>query len=911
MEDSRRSFLKLAGYSFVLTGCSRLDYKAIPLLNQPEELTPGRANYYATLCAGCSAGCGIVAKSRDGRPIKLEGNDTHPLNAGGLCATGQAGVLSLYDSLRLTAPLLKGDTSTWGEVDAFVRKELRGTVRLLTGTIHSPTQRREIKRFLSSFPDGKHVMYDTLSCSALLDAHEEMFGVRALPRYRFDRAEVVVSLDADFLGTWVSPAEFTRGYAARRDPDGGFSLHVQYESRVSITGDNADERIVVAPDEIGRELERLLAKQGPVAEKLWDAAGRSLVVCGVNDIRHQRLAARLNGALGNYGRTLEMDPPSYQCQGDDAALAALRDELAAGKVDALLVAGCNPAYDLPGGLAFDKAKLVVSFAEREDETAEHAHCVSPVPHALESWGDAEPVAGLVTVQQPLIRPLGDTRPLAESLATWRGGAESAHALMRSTWHEMPYKGGFELFWSKAVHDGFTQLPAAPVTRLTREGPAVPAFPEPGDGLMVVLYEKVGPRDGRHAHNAWLQELPDPVTKVAWDNYASIAPETAERLGIEDGDVVRIGDIELPALVQPDQHERVVAIALGYGRKGTDRFHDVGPDWIEATPTVEQGGTVGVNAAPLLSFVAGQLTYVRGGITVEPTGDRHELARTQLYHSLREPAHIQGKRRPILQEATLSDYRKDPHAGAIEHHPVKGELWPDDHKYEGHRWGMTIDLTACTGCSACVIGCQAENNIPVVGRDEVQRYRDMHWMRIDRYHDRRTGTTAHQPMFCQHCANAPCETVCPVLATVHSSEGLNQQVYNRCVGTRYCANNCPYKVRRFNWFDYAHNDLLQNLVLNPDIVVRSRGVMEKCSLCVQRIQEGKAEAKRQGRPLADGDIRTACQQSCPADAIVFGDLNDPESRVSKARAAGRYFRVLEELNTKPAAGYLTLVRNRDV
>jgi molybdopterin-containing oxidoreductase family iron-sulfur binding subunit len=438
-----------------------------------------------------------------------------------------------------------------------------------------------------------------------------------------------------------------------------------------------------------------------------------------------------------------------------------------------------------------------------------------------------------------------------------------------------------------------------------------------DAWALVLYPKIGMLDGRHGHNAWLHEMPDPVTKVTWDNYACVSPAAAARLGLKDGDIVRVtavatpnegaASIELPAFVQPGQHDQVVAIALGYGRAGTDRFGKIGPPWFEARVLP---GLVGVNAASFVTSIANAREYAGRSVTVLKTDRSRQLASTQVHHSLEPPGSTEP--RPIIQETTLGELA----AAATAGHAAAGaehggeDLWPDDHPKEGRRWGMSIDLNSCTGCSACVIACQSENNVPVVGQDEVRRNREMHWLRIDRYYSGSDDETevAHQPMLCQHCNHAPCETVCPVLATVHSEEGLNQQVYNRCVGTRYCANNCPYKVRRFNWFDYPHEDRLQNLVFNPNVTVRSRGVMEKCTFCVQRIQEQTIEASRLGQPVPDGGIKTACEQSCPAEAIVFGDLHDPNSRVARLAESNRAYRVLEELNTQPAVRYLKLVRH---
>ncbi|MHC4954570.1 MAG: 4Fe-4S dicluster domain-containing protein [Planctomycetota bacterium] len=912
--DHRRSFLKLAGFG-MFAACSRgLEYKAIPLLNPVEERIPGVASWYSSLCAGCSAGCGVLARSRDGSPVKLEGNPEHPVSKGGLCAVGQASVLSLYDSYRLKHPLAMREKTGWKQVDDAVRAQLAragdGAVRFLTGTTNSPTALAAIERFGRQFRDFRHIQYDALSASAMLDVHEKMFARRGLPRMRFDRAEVIVGFDADFLGTWISPMEFTRDYRRGRNPDEGAEyLHVQFEARMSLTGSNADRRYARSPAEIAQAISQLAvalcrlrgveppfaAEPAPEIEALAESLhraprGKTLVVCGVDDHVLQSLVASINDQLGNYGSTLDTTRLSRQKLGSTADLDSLRTELAAGKVRVLLVGGCNPAYDLPGGINTDKVDAIISFAEREDETAAQAHFVCPDHHALESWGDAEAVEGIVTVCQPTAPPLGETRAMIESLARWSGDERGAHALMRETWKE-------------------SLFPVSPLRREQLRAPQPPAG-EAGQ-LALVLYPTVGMLDGRHAHNPWLHELPDPVTKVVWDNYASLSAATAARLEFEQGDLVELmtegGGVTLPVHIQHGQHDDVVAVALGYGRKGTDRFAHVGPQWLEGEPTVEEGALVGANAAPLLGTPF---------VSVKKAKGRRDLACTQTYESMIVPEHLGGTERPVARQTTLKEHREhDPedemgHGGG--HHPT-GELWPEDHKFKGHHWGMAVDLSACTGCSACVIGCQSENNVPVVGRDEVIRFREMHWMRIDRYYggEGDDTTVAHQPMMCQHCDNAPCETVCPVLATVQSSEGLNQQVYNRCVGTRYCANNCPYKVRRFNWFDYPHNDKLANNSLNPDVVVRMRGIMEKCSFCIQRISGAKADARNEGRELRDGEIQPACMQSCPADAIIFGDLNDPDSAVSKARRDRRHYRVLEDVNTKPGVGYLSLVRNRDV
>ena len=962
----RRDFLKATGFTLGVafaTGCSRAPVqRAIPLLSQPEEIVPGRSLFYASTCAGCSAGCGLLAKVRDGRPIKLEGNPQHPVSRGGLCATGQANILGLYDSQRLQHPLKEGKQSSWAEVDREIQAGLanirgdRGAVRFLSGTITSPTTRATIQEFLKGFPDARHVVYDPLSNSAVLDAHEQTHGVRVLPQFHFEKAEVIVSFDADFLGTWISPVEYTADYRAGRDLETKrISYHVQFEPRMTVTGSKADQRFAVAPGETGLLLTHLaqrIARKAAtsslgsgepepasvdpafldeLAERLWHARGRSLVVCGTNDLQQQLLSNYLNHLLGNYGATLDVEKPSLQAQGSDRELEGLLAELHDGKVKALFIHGVNPAFDLPGGDslagALEKVSLLVSFAQRVDETGALARYVLPEPHYLESWNDAEPVSGLVSVSQPTIHPLGDARSLVETIATWNGKPKPAYDLLREHWKTEVFprqktESNFDAFWDRAVHDGFADFERLPIKSKEFNAQVVRPIlkaPRPQAGAFaLVLYPTVAMLDGRNAYNPWLHELPDPITKVTWDNYASISPTAAQRLAVDDGDMVRLESsssqaFELPVYIQPGQQDQVVAVALGYGSKLSARFAKVGPQWLDALVSVGDKGVVGLNAAPLLRWSDGVLQYTAAQVKVSRTGRHRELASTQTHNTLTVPRKLTppgSGPRPVVQETTLGAYLKDPHSG-VEDHEEKEDLWPTDHPYTGPRWGMVIDQNACTGCSSCVIACQVENNIPVVGRDEIRRNREMHWLRIDRYYSETESgqvEVAYEPLMCQQCENAPCETVCPVLATVHSEDGLNQQVYNRCIGTRYCANNCPYKARRFNWFNYAHDDQLQNLVLNPDVAVRSRGVMEKCTFCVQRIQEAKIEAKRRGERVSGGAVQTACQQSCPAQAIYFGDLNDPKSQVSKMMANPRRYRVLEELNVRPAVGYLTIVRN---
>ena len=963
---NRRSFLKAAGFTLAAgaaTGCTRPpSNKLLPFLHQPEGRIAGRPLFYASLCGACETGCGVLVKSRDGRPIKLEGNPDHPVSKGGLCAIGQASLLGLYDSKRFQGPQVDGSPSTWEKADkAIIAKidQVRSSgkpVRFLTSTVNSPTRQAVIDRFLKTFSDGRHIVYDPLSNSSILDAHQITHGARLLPQYHFEKAKVILAFDADFLGTWIDPVGFSKGYRAGRDLEGEhphLSYHVQIESRMSLTGTKADIRHRVAPSElvdvVSAVLSRVARKAGadvgaqepenlPISEsevedlvdRLWNARGQSLIVSGSHDLWVQAACNTLNQLLGNYGKTVDIEHPSFQRQGDDRAIAELVQQVQKGEIGALFIADVNPVHDIPEIAAVTKAPdLIVSFARRPDETSSKAGFICPDPHPFETWLDSEPVSGVVALGQPTITPLRDSRDLIESLNAWMGTPQSADRIIQGHWEQAVYprtdgKIPFGDFWNRTLQQGFAKVAPRPSTAGPFNVAAFRSVPRPvsdssQEGFTLVLYPKVGLTDGRHAYNPWLQELPDPVTKVTWDNYACLSVATSKRLGVSEGDVVRIktreAAVELPVYVQPGQHDDVVAVAVGYGQEMSRRFADIGPHWVEARPSVGEDGLVGKSLSSFVSHKNTPFARERNGVEVIKTEKRLELASTQTHHTITVPKELEppsgGLRRPILQETTLPAFLKDPSSGSLHHHHQETDLYPDDHPYAGHHWGMVIDPSACTGCSACVIACHVENNVPVVGKDEVRRRREMHWMRIDRYYsgDGDDVDVAHQPMLCQQCDNASCENVCPVLATVHTSEGLNAQVYNRCVGTRYCANNCAYKVRRFNWFTYRHDDELENMVLNPDVTIRIRGVMEKCSFCVQRLQDAKIEAKRKGEKVTDDAVQPACQQSCPSNAIVLGDMNDPESRISKLLKSPRYYRVLEEVNTKPSVGYLTLVRNR--
>lgn len=963
---SRRSFLQAAGFTLATAaaGCTRAPERSrVAHLVQPEAAEPGKRLHYATTCGGCSAGCGVLATVRDGRPVKLEGMPGHPVSRGGLCAAGQASILGLYDGHRVKQPLHGGEPVPWSRVDALLKADLaaaHGAVRMLTGSdaAASPSTRALIARFLAKFADGRHDVYDVLSASAIADAHQATHGVRAIPRIRFDRAQVVAAFEADFLGTWISPVEFAAAYAAHRP-----RMHLQVESRMTLTGSKADRRIVLAPGDIGAVMTALAASLAQragfgfdarvdlppglptatidqLAEALWRARGRAVVVCGSEDATVQRLAILVNELLDAYGSTLDLTRPTLQRSGDDRSVGRLMRELESGTVDVLIASGVNPVHELPDGSRWGEllgaVPVLVAVSERIDETASLARYVCPPPHPLESWGDYEPVAGTLCLRQPTMAALGDTRSLDASLAAWSGSPLDALALLQRHWRDHVFDpssdgASFEAFWDRSLRDGWITRAAKGSARQRFDPAAVSAMrrgPQPAAGTLVLAaYPSVALMDGRQGYNPWLLELPDPLTKVTWESCASLSPATARGLGVRDGDLVRVvpvadtgrsldpdaeRSIEVPVVVQPGQHDDVVAVPVGFGQLVTRRFAGIGPDWMGAGRQHVAAGPVGANVASLVGPVRSGDEFTPTAVRVFATGRHRDLPRTQSHGRLcvvgDDAWSADGGGALIRfvdagQESRLS-------AGVGTDHAARN-LWGDGREYAGARWGMVIDLDACTGCSACVVACQVENNTPVVGRDEVRRRREMHWLRIDRYYvDGAHGVAmAHQPMTCHHCGNAPCESVCPVLATTHSSDGLNQQTYSRCIGTRYCMNNCPFKVRTFNWFDYARDERLENLVLNPDVTVRTRGVAEKCTFCVQRIQEARLAARMRGETPADGDVVPACAQTCATSALTFGDLNDPHSRVHRLAGSGRAYTLLDGLNLQPAIRYLS-IRRRD-
>lgn len=966
---TRRDFLEMAGFSLAAgllgAGCRRAPViQALPFVVPAEGIAPGEAVWTTAVCGACTAGCGILVKNRDGRPVKLEGNPRHPVNRGGLCAAGQASLLGLFDERRLGAPVIRGATATWGEFDRQVREKLQGIVQrsgkvvVLTRTVTSPTLQSMLDRFRSLYPGTEHIAYDPLPVSAIPDAHLSTFGVRVLPRYRFERARAIAAFEADFLGTWLSPVQFAADYATGRDPDrsspADMSWHLQVESRLSLTGAKADDRLALPPQGVELLLAHLaqdiaqrrghllpIAVPAPpvpseevkrIADLLWQHRGRSLCVAGINTFRIQVLINVLNFHLDAYGNTVDLSRPSRQHLGDDCALRRLAADLRQGRVDGLIVWGVNPVYDLPEGDELARIiadlPLSVDITPRLDETTQVATFVAAESHPLESWGDSEPLEGVFSVSQPAHPRFGDTRSAVEVFAAWCGDHPDGQRWVREYWHRhilsrlagIKSTADFETTWRRILLDGFaeTSPPAFPDLSLRVPELSFEDFRTPPSGPALVLHPTPAMLDGSLAYNPFLFELPDPVTKVTWDNTLQLSPTTANRLGVQDGDVVRLGksgrEVELPAAIVEGHPDDVAAAAIGFGRTESARFAHIGPRWLFARESTNSDGTVGVNLSPLVEWRGDHRCWTVESINLEPSGIRKPLARTQEYFDLQVRDRLLPKgahSEPVVVATDLDTYRQQGLTGAPADRREGDDLWSEDHPSPGYRWALVVDLNLCTGCSACITACNLENNIPVVGRDEVYRNREMHWLRIDRYLSRRNDRLefTFMPMMCQQCAHAPCETVCPVLATVHSEEGLNQQVYNRCVGTRYCANNCPYKVRRFNWFNYPYARTgRERLILNPDVTVRTRGVMEKCTFCVQRIMAGKARAKTEGRPVADGEIAPACVQSCPTRALTFGDWNNPESQVARLMNHPRRYYVLSELNVRPAVGYLAVVRN---
>jgi len=1018
----RRDFLKFLGFSVAaatVAACEAPVVKAIPYVNKPENVMPGMPTWYASTYYDGNSYASIVVKTREGRPIFIKGNKDHGITKGATNPQIIASVLGLYDSARLTTPTKRSDLSTWSAVDKDIIaaiakvKAKNGKVVLVSNSIISPSTDKAISALSLAVGSGtesnafEHIQYDAQSYAGIRKANMQSFGESFIPDYDFSKAKTIVSVGADFLNSWLLPTQFAPQYIASRNPDGEWmSRHFQFEANMSVTGSNADERGMIKPSQQANVLAYLLKAFGaPVsgvsseisaqATKVADQAikslkaskGASLVIAGSNNAAVQILANKLNVVLGSYGKTIDVANTINMFKSEDEKMIKLANNVIAGKgPDMILFYGVNPVYTLPNGKAFGEAlkkmNNTISFAGHADETASNCEFICPDHHALEAWNDFNPKKSHYAIAQPTIRPLHNTAQAQESMMVWggvasRGGKDSKvfYDVIFDNWDLTGFQTQTEIadlntYWgvrvNNSVAEEMTLVPVSVTFNETALSGLSDKLPKTST-LEVEMYQKAGLGIGNQANNPWLQELPDPITKVTWDNYITMNPvemtgKYATTFDQEHGlnlatITVNGKSVTLPVYPTPGQTPGTVGVALGYGRG--ENQEKIGR---AAFQTKEYGGykedengklmPIGANAFAFLGSENGTMSYSAPASIKQEEG-MYIIAATQIHHT------VMG-RHSIVRETTLETYKNkdkeaynpsytlqklDENGHHVEAPMSEFDLW-DAHPVEniGHRWAMTIDLNSCIGCGSCLIACQSENNVPVVGKDEVRRGREMHWIRIDRYfasdEEAAIGTrkdkdtfsfdkaeiaaenpkVIHMPMMCQHCNHAPCETVCPVAATTHSNEGLNQMTYNRCIGTRYCANNCPYKVRRFNWFNYPSykkfteinpaQDDLGRMVLNPDVTVRTRGVMEKCSFCVQRIQAGKLVAKKEDRPVVDGDVTTACSDACPANAIIVGDWNDVNSIVRSSSADKRSYQALEEVGVKPNMWYKTKVRNED-
>ncbi|SHI47514.1 TAT-variant-translocated molybdopterin oxidoreductase [Flavobacterium terrae] len=961
---TRRDFLKYVGFSTAaatLAACEGPVHKSIPYVVQPEEIIPGLADYYATSFSDGFDFANILVKTREGRPIKVENNKIEGANFHAN-ARVHASVLSLYDSLRLKTSKIAGKDTTWNEANAKIKasvaeaKAKGGKVVLLTNTSASPSTDRLIGQFLAANPNAKHVVYDAVSSSDALDAFQMVYGERALADYDFSKANTIVSVGADFLGDWQGGG-FDAGYAQGRIPQNGkMSKHYQFEANMTLSGAAADKRV---PMTVANQKQALVKIYNVItgaavstskfegedvvtkaAQQLKAAGSKGVLVSGIDDKNAQLLVLAINRALSS-----EAFNPANSRQirkGNNAEVKQLIADMNSGAVHTLIMNGVNPVYTLSNGAEFatalKKVKLAATFTMKEDETALASSVAVATPHYLESWGDVSIVKGQYAITQPTIRPLFDTVQFQDALLSWTGNAQTYYDYIRTSWSGAKS-------WNQLVHDGVAVSEAAAGAGAGADFNAAAGVLAKAKGTQteLVLYTKTGMGDGQQANNPWLQEFPDPITRASWDNYVTVSKADAEAWGLENWNVANGGlngsyvtlsanGVKLekvPVMIQPGQAKGTVGLALGYGRKAS----------------LKEEMQVGVNAYALYS----NFNNVQS-VSIEKEDGEHEFACVQLQKTLMG-------RGDIIKETSLEIFNTKDAAEwnvmpvvSLDHKEVAAtsvDLWESFDRSIGHHFNLSIDLNACTGCGACVIACHAENNVPVVGKSEVRRSRDMHWLRIDRYYSSETTfegdnkvkaassglmdsistlremedpsenpQIAFQPVMCQHCNHAPCETVCPVAATSHGREGQNHMAYNRCVGTRYCANNCPYKVRRFNWFlynkneefNYHMNDDLGRMALNPDVNLRSRGVMEKCSMCIQMTQATKLKAKNEGRLVKDGEFQTACSNACTSGAMVFGDVNDKESQVAKLAEDKRAYHLLEHIGTKPNVVYHVKVRN---
>ncbi len=933
---SRRGFLKVMGASMALagmTGCVRLPLEPIvPYVRQPEDVIPGRPQFYATAMTLGGYASPLLVESHLGRPTKIEGNDKHPASLGGTDIFAQAHILGLYDPDRSQSVVSMGDQQSWqaflnaihGPLTA--QKALQGAgIRILTPTISSPTLADQLRNFLKIYPQAKWHVYEPVNRDNVLEGAKLAFGQPVETRYDFEKADVIVSLDADFLyAGFPGNVRYIRDFAKRRNPDGKMNRLYVIESTPTTTGAKADHRLPVRAREIElcaavllRPAAVALREAGEAVgggtEKFFDflsrdldsSSGSSVVLVG----DHQppavhAFAHAINARLGNVGKTVfYSDPVDANPANQTESLKDLVADMRGGKVDLLIVLGGNPAYDAPADLNFADAlkngmiPLRVHHGLYQNETAELCQWHVNATHELEAWGDARAYDGTVSIIQPLIAPLYGGKSALEFVALLSGQADSTgYDLTRAYWQKQRTGGDFEQFWRKSLHDGWVVNTGFAAKELKPASAPVGSVPLPLNAIELNIRRDPTIYDGQFSNNGWLQELPKPMTKLTWDNAVLIGPKMAERLQIKVEDVVELElngkKVTGPVWIQAGHPDNSVTVTLGYGRRRAGRV----------------GTAQGFDAYALRTTAA---PWIATGLQIRKTGDTYKLASTQGYQTMDTP---DGGHRPLVRETTLEDYRKRPNFAAEEgEEPAPGlTLYkPYPYKEEDYAWGMAIDLNSCVGCNNCMLACQSENNIAVVGKEQCVIGRHMHWIRVDAYYqgDRDNPKAYFQPVPCQQCENAPCEVVCPVGATNHTPEGLNDMVYNRCVGTRYCSNNCPYKVRRFNFLLFSDWETPQyKMMRNPDVSVRSRGVMEKCTYCVQRINERRIDAEREDRKINDTELQTACQQSCPAGAIIFGNINDPNSKVSKLKAQSRNYSLLGELNTRPRTTYLAEVSN---
>src|SRR5579864_8715892 len=945
---SRRGFLKVMGASLGLagmTGCVKLPLEPIvPYVRQPENVIPGKPMYYATAVTLGGYANPVLVESHLGRPTKIEGNDLHPASMGGTDIFTQASLLGLYDPDRSQTVTSMGDVRSWQAFLSAIRgplsaqKALQGAgIRILTTTTTSPTLADQLRNFQKVYPQAKWHVYEPVNRDNVLEGAKMAFGQPVETRYDFSKADVIVSLDADFLSAgFPGSTRYIRDFAYRHNPDapgeiaGKWLMNRLYviDSTPGSTGAKADHRLPVRSSQL-----EILARVIPVAEMrnsiapgltaleegfaalawkdLKSHAGSSLVLVGDHQpATVHALAHAMNAELGNVGKTVSYtDPVDANPVNQTESLKDLVADMNAGKVDLLIILGGNPVYDAPSDLNFadamksGKVQLRVHHGLYQNETAELCQWHAHQAHELEAWGDARAYDGTVSIIQPLIAPLYNGKSALEFIAMLSGQADaSGYDLVRAYWQKQHTGADFDQFWRKSLHDGWIEGTAFAPKSVTAKSAAAPQESKPADANAIELNIRRDPTiyDGQFSNNGWLQELPKPMSKLTWDNAVLIGPKMANRLGIKVEDVVELElngkKITGPVWVQAGHPDNSVTITLGYGRKRAGRV----------------GTAQGFDAYALRTTAN---PWIASGVTIKKTGDTYKLASTQGMQSMETP---NGATRPLVREATLEEFRKEPNFAKDEETPYELSLYkPYPYKEEEYAWGMTIDLNSCVGCNNCILACQSENNIAVVGKEQTVLGRHMHWIRVDAYYqgDRDNPKAFFQPVPCMQCENAPCEVVCPVGATNHTTEGLNDMVYNRCVGTRYCSNNCPYKVRRFNFLLFQDWETPQyKMMRNPDVSVRSRGVMEKCTYCVQRINEHKIDAEtasvREGKQIKVSDeLQTACQQSCPAGAIIFGNINDPNSKVSKLKAQARNYSLLGELNTRPRTTYLAEVRDR--